>query len=78
AKGKLQHINASREWTVDAQQKQESKQHDVLYGDTAESAKNNSAGKLKRVSGQYQTYGINQMTVIRARAARCLLRLMQM
>jgi len=38
------------------QQAHESEQHYILHGDTAKGTEKYRAGKLKRVSGQYQTY----------------------
>jgi hypothetical protein len=44
------------------QQMQESEQHYILHGETAEGAEKYNAGKLKRVSGQYQTYSKDSNT----------------
>lgn len=52
----------SGEWTTDVQQMQESEQHYILHGDTAEGTEKYDAGKLKRVSSQYQTYGKDSNT----------------
>jgi hypothetical protein len=38
------------------QEMQECQQHYILHGDTAEGAEKHGAGKLKRVSGEYETY----------------------
>ena len=44
------------------QQTQESEQHYILYGETAEGTEKYHAGKLKRMSRQYQTYSKDSNT----------------
>jgi len=44
------------------QQTQESQQDYILYRETTESAEKYKAGKLKRVSGQHQTYSKDSNT----------------
>ena len=39
------------------QQTQESEQHYILHDEAPESSEKYNAGKLKRMTGQYQTYG---------------------